>query len=46
MNERINTYLAILIITIVGSSAAWIIIHVATTNTAFSVVVGTEANIN
>lgn len=44
MKEKINTYFAILIITIAGSGAAWIIIHTATTNVSYPVVAGSEAS--
>lgn len=44
MKERINTYLAVLFITIAGSGAALLIIHVATDNMLAKNVQGNEAN--
>lgn len=44
MKEKVNTYLAILFITIAGSGAALLIIHVATDNMLTQNVQGNEAN--
>lgn len=44
MKDRINTYIAALIITIAGSGAALLIVHVATDNVLTATVQGNEAN--
>ena len=33
MKDRINTYFAVLLITIVGAGAAWLIVHVSVAKT-------------
>ena len=44
MKERINSYFAILLITIAGAGASLIIVHVANTTTLGSTVSGNEAS--
>lgn len=46
MKDKINTYFAILLITIAGSGAALIITHVGTTNVIEKAFAGSEANYN
>lgn len=44
MRDKINSYFAILIITIAGALATLLIVHVATNNTLSATVNGSEAN--
>ncbi|MFI5260405.1 MAG: hypothetical protein ACHQU0_01245 [Candidatus Paceibacteria bacterium] len=44
MHEKVNTYFAITLIVIAGTSAAWIIIRTATTSTVAPVLPGTESS--
>ncbi|MHB1769900.1 MAG: hypothetical protein ACYCPH_02350 [Minisyncoccota bacterium] len=44
MKERINSYFAILLITIAGAGATLIIVHVAQTKTLGNIVNGSEAS--
>jgi len=44
MKEKINSYFAILIITIMGSGAALIIIHVAYDNAFYYITTNSAAN--
>jgi len=44
MKERINMYIAALIITLAGAGAATLIIHIAYSNTLPTVLGGSEAN--
>ena len=41
MKNTVNTYFAVLLITIAGAGAAWLIVHAATVN-PFSVKTGTN----
>jgi len=43
MKDRVNTYIAVLFITIAGAGAASLIVHIATTDTVTSTLRGTEA---
>lgn len=43
-NSRVNTYFAVLLITIFGSGAVLIIVEIATTNIIASAVTGNEAS--
>ena len=43
MKERINSYFAVLIITVAGAGAAWLIIHLATADTLTANFGGAEA---
>ena len=44
MKDRINSYFAILLITIAGSGATLIIVHFANTTTLASTISGSEAH--
>ena len=44
MKDKINAYFAILLITIVGSGAALLIVHIRTHDLIASTFVGSEAN--
>lgn len=43
MKNRINAYFAVLLITLIGSGAALLIVHVATANTFTTTLGGSEA---
>lgn len=42
MKDKINTYFAVLLVTIAGASATWIIVNVAVTDTLAATVNGSE----
>ncbi|MCR4333556.1 MAG: hypothetical protein NUV60_00840 [Patescibacteria group bacterium] len=44
MKDKMNTYIAILLVTIAGSGAALIIVHVATTDVITTALRGSESN--
>jgi hypothetical protein len=44
MKDKVNSYFAALILLIAGLGAAWLIYHLATTNTLKNTVNGSEAN--
>ena len=44
MKDTLNTYIAILLITLAGAGAAWLIVHVAYQNSFTRTVVGNEAS--
>lgn len=44
MKTTLNSYIAILLITIAGAGATFVIVHVATTDTLAATINGNEAN--
>ncbi|MDE1919472.1 MAG: hypothetical protein KGH56_03465 [Patescibacteria group bacterium] len=44
MKNTINSYFAILLITIAGAGATWLIVHVATANALTTTVGGSESD--
>jgi len=44
MKEKINAYFAVLLVTIAGSGAALLIVHIATTDVLVAAARDTEAN--
>ncbi|MBI4089036.1 hypothetical protein HY415_02980 [Candidatus Kaiserbacteria bacterium] len=44
MKDTINSYIAVLLITIVGSGAALLIVHIGTTDVIASTFAGSEAD--
>lgn len=43
MKDKINAYFAVLLITIAGAGAAWLIVRLATTDTLTTKIGGSEA---
>jgi len=44
MKDRINSYIAVLLITIAGGGAALLIVHIATTDIVITAIQGTEGS--
>jgi len=44
MKDKVNTYFAVLLITVAGAAAAWLIVHFTYTETLTAIFNGSEAN--